>query len=438
MDSLLDPYKKQKRIETLMRRIENNKDKLSQKNIKLLMDFKKYVEVEESLSSARVERLLVNLIKVAKWLKMDFNKAKKEDVMRVVQIIDNNDYSPNTVLTYKSIIRKFYKWLRGIPREEKIYPPEVSWIRYKANNSHKLPEELITREEIEKMINTCDNVRDRAFIRTLYESGCRIGEIATLKLKHVTFDQYGILIMVSGKTGQRRLRLIESEALLKSWIDLHPNKNDPESPLWVSQGTRNKGGEITYSGYLKIIKNCMGRAGIKKRIFPHLFRHSRATELANHLTDAQMKEFFGWTQGSKMNAIYIHLAGKNIDDSILQMYGLKKESNENFKAKIYVCPRCQEKNDISKTFCSKCGEGLTEEIRRDTLDAEKTELIETMEKMKKMTENYEGQLNAIRHFYNVLPNMDLKKLLETAKKLKAAGKYPLDVKGPEEVERYMG
>jgi hypothetical protein len=64
------------------------------------------------------------------------------------------------------------------------------------------------------------------------------------------------------------------------------------------------------------------KAGINKRIHPHLFRHSRATYMANFLTEAQMNAYFGWVQGSSMPSIYVHLPGCDIDDAVLKANGI--------------------------------------------------------------------------------------------------------------------
>jgi len=71
----------------------------------------------------------------------------------------------------------FYRWLRKCE-----HPEEVSWIRIKVKSAPKLPEELLTVEEINKLVNAAEHVRDKAFILTLYESGCRIGELLALQI----------------------------------------------------------------------------------------------------------------------------------------------------------------------------------------------------------------------------------------------------------------
>jgi len=54
--------------------------------------------------------------------------------------------------------------------------------------------------------------------------------------------------MVSGKTGDRRVRIIASVPALASWLDIHPNRNNPNAPLWISLGTRYGKSFLTYSG----------------------------------------------------------------------------------------------------------------------------------------------------------------------------------------------
>ena len=109
-------------------------------------------------------------------------------------------------------------------------------------------------------------------------------------------------------------------------------------------------------GYARsLLKKLAEKAGVKKRVNPHAFRHARATFLAKHLTEAQMKEFFGWVQNSDMPAIYVHLSGRDVDNALLGVYGIKEgEKAKEPTIKIQVCPRCNEKNDPAAKFCRRC------------------------------------------------------------------------------------
>ena len=97
--------------------------------------------------------------------------------------------------------------------------------------------------------------------------------------------------MVDGKTGPRRVRLIASVPALAQWLSVHPFRNDPNAPLWVGVGTVGRNEPLSYNGARAMLKRLVKKAGVNKRVYTHLMRHSRATELATFLTDAQMDEF---------------------------------------------------------------------------------------------------------------------------------------------------
>lgn len=62
------------------------------------------------------------------------------------------------------------------------------------------------------------NPRDKVLVSILYESGCRISKILNLKIRNMEFDSYGADLIVKGKTGQHRVRLIDSVPRLMTWL----------------------------------------------------------------------------------------------------------------------------------------------------------------------------------------------------------------------------
>jgi hypothetical protein len=160
------------------------------------------------------------------------------------------------------------------------------------------------------------------------------------------------MIVPEGKTGPRRIRLIASIPYIESWLGYHPNKNNPEEFLWVTHANNSIGKPMGYDTIRKILRETAERAGIKKRVNPHAFRHARATHLASELTSPILCEMFGWMQGSKEPSTYIHLSGKNLDNALLKMYGKLPADEEDGKIK---CPRCSEVNQEINRFCKNCG-----------------------------------------------------------------------------------
>ncbi len=219
------------------------------------------------------------------------------------------------------------------------------------------------------MVEVANNNRDKAIIMLGYEGGLRIGELATLQYKNIVFTDWGAKIKVHGKTGERVIPIVTAASYLRQWIISHPNydvKNElnQEDYIFVRITGEGVGQPLSYQVFCKIIKRSAERADINKRVYPHILRHTRATVLANTLTEAQMNHYFGWIQGSDMPATYVHMSGRDIEGAIKQYYGIEEEEAEKKKERQPVnCPRCHELNTPASKFCHKCGLPLREEER---------------------------------------------------------------------------
>ncbi len=354
MGESIDIYGYNTLLDQGVRRIANADT--SERNKELILKFKDYCLLQR-MSKGRIIRYLNVLKHTSIALGKDFDKADRQDIEKLVAWINNRNLSTETAKLYKIMLRRFYKWLKGNDEE---YPPEVKWIKAHIKLSEKeLPSEgeLITEDEVKKLIGTARHSRDRALISLLYESGCRISEIGTMKIGNISFDNYGLLISVKGKTGMRKIRVIFSVPYITAWLNDHPYRNDAECPLWIGISTNSNGRKeaVKYTSLLNLLKRCFEKSGIKKRSNPHFLRHSRATFMANHLTEFQMNQYFGWIQGSRMPSIYVHLSGRETDKAILELNGInvKKEQKES-SLKPQKCPRCDIMNSHDSKYCSKC------------------------------------------------------------------------------------
>ncbi len=194
------------------------------------------------------------------------------------------------------------------------------------------------------------------------------------------------MIIVHGKTGWRRIRLVSSVPHLSNWLEHHPLKDNPEVPLWVGMGTKNHNKPMSYDCLRMLLRKIAKRAGVRKDVNPHNFRHSRATDLANWMTEAQMDKFFGWVIGSKMASVYIHLSGRDIDEVILKIHvKIKEETHEQLKPK--TCPICGHENAPEAELCLKCRRPLSVKAVLEAEERER-ELLKmiTPEKVEKMVQ----------------------------------------------------
>lgn len=331
------------------------------KNEELINDFIRFLSLNQ-IQELRQKKYKYTLGKISEMLNKDFDKADKTDIENLVAKIENNDFKGWTKHDYRIVIKKFYTWYYNKDNSDIDnweIPVIVKWIKAKKpSSSKKLPSELITPSDVRLLVDKCRDLREKALILTLYESGARIGELLNLKLKDVIFDNYGCILNLFGKTGYRKVRLVGSSPAISEWINLeHPKRNDKESYLFCNTYNDKIGSKITYQSVAKILKNLKKRTGFKKDINPHLFRHSRATELSEFLTDAQRCNFFGWEQGSQVCRIYTHL--QDTDRAILELNGLiEKEKDKEGKFKNIICPRCKTSNPYGSEKCNKCSLGF--------------------------------------------------------------------------------
>lgn len=358
-----------------------NDSEVSERNKHSILKFEKQL-VAEGISTGRIMKYVYTLKSLALMLNKSLSNANKDDIVDLVSKIESNpNWTENTKADFKKILKRFYKWLKGTD----TYPKEVSWFKANAKNRHKLPEEILTKEEIERLANSTNNLRDRGFILMLYESGCRIGELLPIKIKNIQFDDYGCVLLVDGKTGSRRIRTIEYVKDLVKWLDNHPLKDDPDSFVWIKFGSKNE--FVGYAYMNSMIRNAREKSGITKTVNPHSFRHARATHLAKQLPEAIMKEHFGWTQSSNMASIYNHLSGKDVDEALLKINGLKPEEEKELKnISVKMCNKCNEPNSILSHFCRRCNSPLSLKIALELeqqLNQEDQQVLNILKKLVK-------------------------------------------------------
>jgi integrase len=310
-----------------------------------------------NLSKHRTHKYIYYLNKMASWLKRDFRRAEKTDIEEIVARINALDKAGWTKCEMKTMLKTFYKWLEGDGEE---YPKKVRWIKPGMVKNKMLPEQLLTTEEVMAMIKACYSIKEKAFVSALYEGAFRIGELRPMRIKHVEPNGYGIRITVPnmGKTGLRKVLLINSVPYLSNWLAHHPDRENPEAYLWICESNYGKKGKVlSYNTLRKVLKKAARKAGVTKPVNPHSFRHARLTYLSKHLKEAELKEYAGWTGSSRMAGVYVHLSARDTDEAVLRMHGIVTSEGRNKDEALTPrkCPRCEKLNEPDARICCRCG-----------------------------------------------------------------------------------
>jgi len=349
-----------KRLEDITANIQGS-DEILEPNKDLILDYKRD-QVLNGLADATILKNVTRMKILAQHVDQPFEDMDKNDVKDMVQWVHSRDYKESTVFSYKSVICVFWKWMKECDEA----PPETQWIDLSPpGSSDTLPKDLLTKEDIQNQIEAAKNPRDKALISILYETGARIGELIDLTVGDIEDRKHGKKVVVDGKTGSRRLPLVESVPHINNWLAKHPNP-EKDNPLWCKIQQGNPDDQLGYR-YIreKILKKNMERAEIDKPSNPHHYRHSRASYLANELKEAQLCAWFGWVQGSDVPARYVHLSGRDIDNAYDEMHGLYEPENEGDTPDVIECPRCQELNEPKAAFCMRCGFAIDHETVGD-------------------------------------------------------------------------
>jgi len=327
----------------------------------------KYDRMMVSLSMAKATRLLHlrTLLSLSRMLGKNWKDVTRHDIDELVYSImkkysSGDGQETNTSSDHKKILKIFFRWFKLGSRDftEVGDPEETKQVRIKKVKDKIIREDLITESDLTRLLYACkENQRDRAFIDCQSEAGTRPGEILNLLIKHVKFDDYGAVLHVDGKTGTRTVRLIRSAPNLSKWLDVHPFRDNPESPVWIMLAKKQSGKMLSYAAANKVLKRRADIAGLSKRVHMNLFRHSEATKSAMFLTEAQMRGRHGWSTSSRMPARYVHLVNADVDEAILSHYGIVKEE----KAKQILpkkCNICDNMNSPESKRCTKCSRPL--------------------------------------------------------------------------------
>lgn len=357
-------------------RAEN--DNIDTHNKKLILQFI-HQHYSKGISEQRCVKLLAILRNLCKMTTERFEHFTREDIIQVINTIKGKtEYAPATKQDYILVLKMLFKWYES--EDDRIYADDMltrkkstlfyKFVRETKMKSHRKvvnPNEILNDSDIEDVLKHCHTIRDRAFIKLLHESGVRIQEMLCLEIKDLTFDKEGTahLHVPDCKTGPRRIPIVFSVPLLRTYIENHRFKHEPNSPLWWNEDHSNSIGPLRYAGATQMIRKLWKKlpetlSAKKKPHNAHFFRHSRATLLAPHLTAELLCKYMGWTPGSRQARTYVHLCPKDLDNAFWEKLGIKSpEELEDQKPK--TCSLCETMNSPVAEYCMKCGRPLTVE-----------------------------------------------------------------------------
>jgi integrase/recombinase XerD len=348
--------------------------RFDEKDAELVRIFTNELQATAGISISRVNKITFTLVGWRRILPKPFHHCTINDIYKGIMDLKKaksqmgKTFKANTVSDFLKVLKQFYIWLAKnkhtkIPRERilEIKAPGRDPMTTTASD-------LLTPDEIAQMIKVCKRDADRALLMTLYEGAFRIGEIGRLKWGDLTFDDYGVIANVSFKTDKPRyIRLVMSLDYLSRWRSIYPGTPEGDSLVFLNRN----GDSLTHAQVSRQLDRIAHRAGLKKRVNPHVFRHSRITHLVREgISESVIKAVAWGSQDSRMLKTYLHLTGQDVDNEMLRLYGIDvPEKKKERGLKPHQCSHCSTINSPISNYCSTCGHTLTVQAQQEVTES---------------------------------------------------------------------
>lgn len=338
----------------------------------ILQENKELIDKFDSRSQNNLTTRIGYLIGMRKFLKhtldKPFSEFCRDDFNEWLKFLDSK-YKPTSINHYIASVKMFFRFVLELDEDENptcmkgIKPKKID----RGARETKLSRSILTKEEIMKMINTTTNRKYRAMISVLFDGALRKSELVNQEIGDFDIkDGYIDLTVRNGKGGRTDMvTLIDSVPYVKAWLSEHPFRDDPNAPMWIRE--RNMGKPLAVRRWCVewLIKTLPKRAGIKKKVWVHLTRHSKASSmLAEGYSIVEAKQHLRHRSLSS-TMIYSHLAENGLKEKMLAKSGkLPEKKMVGNPMKAVGCKRCSEENAPTNKFCSKCGWELGKDLEQ--------------------------------------------------------------------------
>lgn len=304
---------------------------------------------------------------------LDHDLASLKDVFTT--FLDN--LSKQTVRQRQAAAIKFYRF-----HETGVDPEEIP-LTQTDNDSAVDERDMFTREEIHRMREACDNLRDRCLLELLVYTGQRIRAIQTLRLKDIDLEENIYYLNTdelglkgAEKTGKKR-PLLGAEAAVSDWIDCHPTGDSADYLITALPSATNTGDPGEYLS-LPAIRNRLWAIAERADVYdketgegkppnPHNFRHYFVTVCYREydMDASTIKFLIGHGQDSTvMETTYQHLTDEDHINAARRKADSGREAEEKEGSLTpETCPTCRENLPPQAKACSNCGQVFTPDAR---------------------------------------------------------------------------
>lgn len=217
------------------------------------------------------------------------------DIRKYLQKLIQEGKSNSYINLAVNSIKFYYEVVNGMPN--RFYDIE------RPRKEKQLPE-VLSKEEIVKIMNHTNNIKHKSIVGLLYSSGLRRSELLNLKVTDI--DSKRMVVKIKSAKGNKDRISILSPIILKD-LQSYYKEYRPKEYLFEGQ----HGNKYSASSVLAIVNTSSKKAGINKKVTPHMLRHSFATHLLENGTDIRHIQLLLGHSSTKTTEIYTHVANRS-------------------------------------------------------------------------------------------------------------------------------
>jgi len=307
-----------------------------------ISSYKAFLRLEKSLSRNSVEAYLTDLAKLKAYMEItgqDVNPVSitPQQLRAFLIYIGEMGMSPRSQARIVSGIKSFFRFMSL--NDQIIADP--SELLESPRPGRKLPR-ILHIDEIDRILAAIDlsspeGHRNKAMIETLYSCGLRVSELVDLRISNLHFREG--FIKVLGKGSKERLVPISHTAIheIEMYFGQSRNHVVPVKGADNIVFLNRRGNKLSRVMIFTIVKNLVQKAGIRKAVSPHTFRHSFATHMVEGGADLRAVQEMLGHESIMTTEIYTHLDREYLRDAIIRFHP------RSGKARI---PRLHQKSDL--------------------------------------------------------------------------------------------
>jgi len=275
---------------------------------------------------------------MVEFRKVCLHMAQRGKHVRDLTLDDYVDLRARGTVKLPEVVKLYLRYLIDATDDERY---EKLYHKIRVPTKRQGLPEVLTREQLERLLAACASIdfELKVLVELLYETGARVGEVLSLRVRDVSFDELGAKVRIwRSKSESRVVRVVLYAPDLARLVE----GRGPDEYIFSQH----------YNTYLGWLREAWRRAGLPEvsRKF-HVLRHTRATEVYGEMSEKAMMLWFGW-KTRKMIDVYARVKQARAEEEYLAAIGVRERRRE---GEAVRCPRCGSPNPASAPHCLRCG-----------------------------------------------------------------------------------